>query len=174
MTRTEGPGRPTRPSEVERPRPDRAPAADSGLEIRSMREEDVAPVVEIERRSFSQPWEEDTFRRLLASDRARAWTAAADGVVGYVVLWTVGSGAQLGNLAVAPEARRRGVGRRLVRTALETARLSGADRVVLEVRESNRAAISLYHGIGFQFLGRREDYYRFPREDALVLGVDLR
>lgn len=174
MTRTDDPGGPTRPSGIERPGAGRAPAADSGLVIRSMREEDVAAAAEIERRSFSQPWEEDTFRRLLESDRARAWTAAADGVVGYAVLWTAGSGAQLGNLAVAPDARRRGVGRRLVRTALEVARSSGADRVVLEVRESNRAAISLYHGLGFQFLGRREGYYRFPREDALVLGVDLR
>lgn len=139
-----------------------------------MRAEDVSEVVEIERRSFSQPWEESTFRRLLANDRARAWTARADRVLGYAVLWRAGRGAQLGNLAVAPDARRRGLGRRLVRTALEAARSAGAEHVTLEVRESNRAALALYRGMGFRLLDRREDYYRLPREDALVLAADTR
>lgn len=139
-----------------------------------MRGEDVPAVVEIERRSFSQPWEPRTFRRLLAAGRARAWTAAAGRVVGYAVLWRVGRAARLANLAVAPGSRRRGTGRRLVRTALEAAGARGAERVTLEVRESNGPARALYRDAGFRLVGRRPDYYRRPPEDALVLGIDPR
>jgi len=146
-------------------------------EIRPMRPEDLTEVAQIERRAFSVPWKEETFRRLLGNERARAWTAVVgEGtVVGYAVMWFTDDGAQLGNLAVAEDRRRRGLGRRLVRRAMETVRGSdGPGYLVLEVRESNEPAIRLYRGLGFRLLGRRKSYYRSPPEDALVMGVDAR
>lgn len=146
------------------------------VRIRRMRPEEVPRVAELERSCFTVPWEEATFRRLLGSGRARAWTALeADGsIAGYAVMWRTDRGAQLGNLAVRPERRRRGIGRRLVRTALRAAAASGSERLFLEVRESNDAAIRLYRDLGFRRLGRRRDYYRSPREDALLMGKDAR
>lgn len=152
-----------------------ATANDARVGVRPMRPEDATEVAEIEREAFAVPWRESTFRRLIDDRRTRAWTAAAeDGrVVGYAVMWFRDEGAQLGNLAVAEEWRRRGLGRLLVRRALEAVRGSeSGGRLVLEVRESNEAAMRLYRGLGFRVLGRRPDYYRSPREDALVMAVE--
>lgn len=172
MTRAQGARRPRR-SPGPGDGPGRRDEPGSAPEIRPMRPEDLPEVAEIERSAFAVPWRESTFRRLLGNERARSWTAVDDGVVaGYAVTWFTGNGAQLGNLAVAEEHRRRGLGRRLVLTALEAARRSGSGtHLVLEVRESNEAAIRLYRDLGFRLLGRRNGYYRSPREDALVMGV---
>lgn len=151
-------------------------ASEDAPVVREMRPGDVPFVAEIERRSFAVPWSEETFRRLLRVGETRAWTAAGpDGeVAGYAVSWSRRRGAQLGNLAVAPERRREGLGRRLVRTAVRAAAADGAEHLLLEVRESNRAALRLYRTAGFRLLGRKRGYYRCPVEDALVMGVDPR
>ncbi len=57
--------------------------------------------------------------------------------------------------------------------ALEEARAAGAQRVFLEVRESNRAATALYARHGFQAAGRRENYYAAPAEAALILAQQM-
>ena len=145
--------------------------------IRSMRPEDLSEVAEIERNAFAVPWRATTFRRLLDDERTRAWTAVDrnGAVAGYAVMWFTEDGAQLGNLAVSEAHRRRGLGRRLVLTALEAVRDAGSGHyLILEVRQSNEAAIRLYRGLGFRLLGRRNEYYRSPPEDALVMGVDAR
>lgn len=69
------------------------------------------------------------------------------------------------NLAVEPSARRRGVARQLLQSAL--AQWPGT--WFLEVRESNAGAIQLYESLGFQRAGRRADYYRDPPEAAIVM-----
>jgi ribosomal-protein-alanine acetyltransferase len=71
------------------------------------------------------------------------------------------------NVAVAPAERRTGIGRILMETALSSAR----GEWFLEVRESNRAAISLYESLGFSLSGRRENYYHDPSEAAIVMKV---
>jgi ribosomal-protein-alanine N-acetyltransferase len=76
---------------------------------------------------------------------------------------------ELENIAVLPEFRRRGLGRELLTALLARARLQGAQRILLEVRESNRGAIHLYEATGFQQLGRRRAYYVNPAEDALIM-----
>lgn len=77
------------------------------------------------------------------------------------------------NLAVAPGWRRRGIGRRLMEAALEGAVSAGAQRVFLEVRESNAGARIFYSQMGFTEGGRRRNYYREPSEDALLLWRTL-
>ena len=83
---------------------------------------------------------------------------------------SVSGEAEILNLAVTPGWRRRGLGRRLVETAIEAARAAGATRIFLEVRESNGAALALYAALGFLEAGRRRNYYRAPEEDALILS----
>ncbi|MFN0087867.1 MAG: GNAT family N-acetyltransferase [Blastocatellia bacterium] len=77
------------------------------------------------------------------------------------------------NLAVLPDRRRTGIGTALIRIGLREARRRGAVRALLEVRDSNRAARTLYEINGFLPLGTRRDYYREPIEDAQVLALDL-
>lgn len=152
-----------------RPGPPRG--RDDGVAIRPMEGGDVAAVLGIERASFAVPWSEGTFRGLLRRRNARLFVATdeADVVLGYAVLWFAGSEAELGDLAVREEARRRGIGRRLLAAILRTAAAEGATAVFLEVRESNEAACRLYETAGFEIVGRRPDYYVRPPEDALVM-----
>jgi [ribosomal protein S18]-alanine N-acetyltransferase len=84
--------------------------------------------------------------------------------------------AELLTIAVAPEARRRGLGRKLVSRFVYQAQLRGAERAFLEVAADNPAAIALYESAGFAAAGRRKGYYLTPdglRVDALVLAREL-
>lgn len=144
-------------------------------EIRDLRFEDLDAVIEIEDRSFSTPWRRTTFAGLLAREDADLLAATErDRLVGYAICWTVVDQAELGNVAVAPERRGRGVGRRLVEAALERVRRRGARECFLEVRESNASAQALYRQLGFEVVGRRRRYYNHPVEDAFVMRVELR
>lgn len=144
------------------------------LAVRRMRRQDLREVAEIERQSYSLPWSEFTFRSLLRRSNAVLLVAEDNkGVAGYAALWLADDEAELGNLAVRPGRRRRGIGRALLRHVLERAFERGARTVFLEVREGNAVARRLYEGFGFRVVGSRPDYYASPREDALVMRIDL-
>jgi ribosomal-protein-alanine acetyltransferase len=136
---------------------------------------DLGAVMAIERAAFSMPWRATTFESLLQRTDADLIAAvdAEDRLVGYAVVWTVVDQAELGNVAVDVEWRKRGVGRRLVEEALERARGRSAEECFLEVRESNRDAQALYERCGFRAIGRRRRYYSNPTEDALVMRAEL-
>jgi len=89
-------------------------------------------------------------------------------VEGFLVAQTVGGEWEIENVAIEPEARRRGHGTRLVGELLDMARAQGASAVFLEVRASNAAARSLYEKWAFVEGGRRAGYYRQPEEDAIL------
>lgn len=136
-----------------------------------MREADLRDVLHIERRSFSIPWSEATFRGLLRRRSAALLAAERQGrVVAYAVLWFAADEAELGDLAVLPEERRRGIGRWLLAHAMAEAGRRGARRVFLEVRESNAAARRMYESEGFSIAGIRPGYYSEPREDAILMS----
>jgi [ribosomal protein S18]-alanine N-acetyltransferase len=144
------------------------------LTIRNLGLDDLPGVLRIEQASFSTPWRETTFRGLLArSDTDLLAAERGDELVGYAICWTVIDQAELGNVAVAPEARGLGIGRRLVEAALGRVRRRGACECFLEVRESNAGAQALYRGLGFAKVGRRRGYYAQPTEDALVMRIQL-
>lgn len=138
--------------------------------LRPMREADLRQVLHIERRSFTIPWSDTTFRGLLRRQSATLLVAERAGcVVGYAALWFAADEAELGDLAVLPEARGHGLGRRLLDGALVEAARRGASKVYLEVRESNVAARRLYERAGFATAAVRTDYYTEPREDAILM-----
>lgn len=141
--------------------------------LRPMREADVGDVARIERRCFSTPWAERTFRGLLRRPSTVVTAAVLDGgVVGYSVLWRARGKAELGNLAVEPAFRRHGIGRTLLEAVLEITRQGEIGALFLEVRESNGAARGLYETYGFKVVGVRPCYYVSPVEDALVMCLD--
>ena len=98
---------------------------------------------------------------------------AASKVAGFAAFHQVLDEADLRNLAVAPEFRRRGVARALIEAACHRLQQAGIKRLFLEVRVSNDPALSLYHSLGFDFHSRRQNYYRDPDEDAYVLCLEL-
>jgi ribosomal-protein-alanine N-acetyltransferase len=147
-----------------------------------MRPSDIPSVMRIERQSFAMPWQESTFRALMRRPSAALLTATAaeagsavreEGVVGFSALWFAADEAELGDLAVDPDHRGRGIGRQLLERSVEVARRRGVRTLYLEVRESNTAARALYETHGFQLVGVRRGYYSEPREDACVMRLDL-
>lgn len=144
------------------------------LRLRALRRDDVPRIMEIERASFSVPWQRNTFDSLLHRHDADLVGAERRGVlVGYAISWTILDEAELGNVAVAPEARGKGVGDTLVHAVLERIRERGATACFLEVRESNLPARRLYQRHGFEAVGMRRAYYSRPVEDALVMRLRL-
>jgi ribosomal-protein-alanine N-acetyltransferase len=138
--------------------------------LRDARAADVAAVVAIERHSFGDPWSEGSFRALLTAPQARFRVAERDGaLLGYCVAWHIADEAELANVAVAPEARRQGIGALLLDDLLAVADQPPGQTVYLEVRERNLAAQALYRSRGFEASGRRRAYYSNPTEDALVM-----
>ena len=98
---------------------------------------------------------------------------AASKVAGFAAFHQVLDAADLRNLAVLPEYRRRGVARALLEAACHRLQQAGTKRLFLEVRVSNEPALSLYHSLGFALHSRRKNYYRDPDEDAYVLCLEL-
>lgn len=136
---------------------------------------DVERICAIERSSFSQPWSRAEFAALLDAARVSfvVLPGGADEVLGYAIVYHAGEAADLANIAIAPEARGRGLGRRLLMAAIEDARVRGVQELFLEVRESNHVARQLYESAGFAAVARRRRYYEQPVEDALVLRRQL-
>lgn len=144
------------------------------LRIRTLERGDLDAVMEIEAVSFSTPWRRPTFEGLLLRGDTDLIAATREGrLVGYAICWTVVDQAELGNLAVAPDQRGHGTGRRLVEASLARVRRRGAREIFLEVRESNRGAQELYRGCGFEPIGRRKRYYAQPAEDAIVMRAEV-
>jgi len=96
-----------------------------------------------------------------------------DHVLGYIIAHHAVDEAEILNLGVGPEERRRGIGRALVEAMLVALREHGITAVFLEVRESNSVAQHLYALLGFVQVGRRRRYYRLPAEDAVILRAAI-
>jgi ribosomal-protein-alanine N-acetyltransferase len=147
---------------------------DAPYRIRSAVPADAGPLVAIERRCFSDPWSEASFREALDSTWSFGLVAhRGQGVAGYLIGREVAGMGEVLNLAVAPDHRRQGVARALLRAGLALLKKRHVDEVFLEVRESNRSAQALYVSSGFKPVGQRAAYYRNPKEDALVLWLAL-
>ncbi|HLV66813.1 MAG TPA: GNAT family N-acetyltransferase [Polyangiaceae bacterium] len=102
---------------------------------------------------------------------ARLWVARGEAtheVLGFLLAWDVADEVHLLDLVVAPQARRRGLGKRLLGALLEHAATSRARRVLLEVRRGNTPALALYEAAGFEHVGERSGYYA-DGEDALLM-----
>ena len=142
--------------------------------LRRARDADLDAVLAIEHASFGDPWNRSAFVDLVDDPRVAFLIADVGGAVrGYVVAWFVLDEGEIGNLAVARDARRRGIGALLLDGAIAAVRDADVDTLYLEVRDSNVAARALYASRGFVEVGRRREYYRKPKEDALVLRLDL-
>ena len=144
--------------------------------FRLMQEADLPAVMEIERAAFSHPWSEEMIRRELQHEFSTV-LLATDGVdgpiLGFAVVWLVHDELQVLNVAVAAEARRQGVARRILDRVEGTARERGARVAMLEVRRSNVAAIALYRSLGYREVGVRPRYYAEDGEDALAMDKAL-
>jgi ribosomal-protein-alanine N-acetyltransferase len=152
--------------------------AKSTVTIRPMTVEDISDVLKIDRLSFPISWSERSYRYELESNSAAQLLVAEyihpDRVelVGYIGFWFVVDEVHISTLAVHPHYRRRGIGACLLAGALDLAASLGGAIATLEVRTSNQIAMHLYQQFGFEFVGRRKNYYQDNREDAWLMRLD--
>ena len=140
------------------------------ITFREMKTEHVVQVAELEKLCFSTPWSENSIAGELENDLSLWYVAVCDGaVVGYIGSQTVCGETDMMNVAVHPEQRRRGIAESLIDCLILELKNRGSHSLALEVRASNVPAIGLYEKMGFRQVGRRPNYYRNPREDALIL-----
>jgi len=150
----------------------------SAINIRPMQIDDVEQVCLIDRQSFTLPWPDNAYyHELKENPAAKLWVAEnvqlSDKrmIVGVIVIWLVLDEAHIATLAVHPDYRREGIGKRLLMVALQEAIQYGAGQALLEVRAKNQAAQALYRLFGFEVVGYRPRYYKDNHEDALLMTL---
>jgi ribosomal-protein-alanine N-acetyltransferase len=136
--------------------------------------EDIEDIADIERQCFSRPWSYDSIMSEFDSADGILITAK-DGhrLLGFAMLHLFFDEAELYNIAVAPTSRRCGVGRALISRVISESAKRDIRRIVLEVRKSNAGARALYKSCGFAVCGERRDYYDDPKENAILMDIDI-
>ena len=144
------------------------------IQFERMTDAHVAQIAQLEKMCFSDPWSENSVASELKNPLS-LWLVAVDGetVAGYIGSQSVLDGADIMNVAVHPEYRRQGIGRDLVQALATALRENGIQILMLEVRQSNAPAIALYEKLGFRQVGMRPNYYRNPKENALIMRKEL-
>jgi ribosomal-protein-alanine N-acetyltransferase len=132
----------------------------------------VGGIAQLEKLCFHDPWSEKSIASELENPLS-LWLVAVEEekVIGYVGSQTVLGWTDMMNLAVHPDHRRAGIGRALVAELVRLLKEQGNECLTLEVRDSNEGARALYTEMGFREVGRRKNYYRNPKEDALILRL---
>ena len=143
------------------------------MKIIPMNESHVAQVAALEKQCFSDPWSENSVGPELEDPLSLWLIAEGDGAVcGYIGSQTVLDETDMMNIAVRPDCRRKGIAAALIAELVSRLKARGSRILRLEVRESNLPAIALYKAMGFTQLGLRKNYYRNPKENALILGKE--
>ncbi len=138
--------------------------------IRRMDEEDLLAAVAIENACFPDPWSGSVLEEGIKNPWNFFWIAIeGDEAVGYAALCIVAGEGEIQRICVTPQARRRGIGGELMAAMEEFARQQGVTALTLEVREGNAAARNLYKTWGFADEAIRRDYYRNPKENAVIM-----
>ena len=141
--------------------------------IRTMTETDIPAVASIERQTFSEPWTETGLRE--SAENGAFFVADAGGkILGYMGATTALDEAYVTNVAVLPEYRGFGIGSLLIAEATAFCEKNGFSFITLEVRESNKNAISVYSKAGFESVGKRKNFYSNPVEDAILMTKEFK
>lgn len=140
------------------------------IRITAMTADHVSAVAQLERVCFSAPWSENSIRAELSNPLSLWLVAYVDAeFAGYIGSQSVCQESDMMNVAVSPQFRRMGIGEALVSALARELKTAGNEKLTLEVRASNENAIALYQKLSFVQIGRRPNYYRNPKEDALIL-----
>ena len=140
------------------------------LSFREMLPADAEAVEIVEKASFAVPWSRKSFWEEAANEQTCYLLALDDErVIGYAGMWLVLDEAQITNVAIHPDHRGQKIGLALLKEMIKEAVKRGAERMTLEVRPSNVAALALYTSLDFQDCGRRPGYYQDNGEDAIIM-----
>lgn len=138
--------------------------------IKVMEEKHLSGVLSVEQKSFTHPWNENSFLEEIKKENSFCFVALEnDNVVGFAVLEVVLDEGNLLDIAVDESYRRKGIARELFKELLKVAEEKKLSFITLEVRESSIPAISLYEAHGFEKVGVRKNYYSKPLENAVLM-----
>ena len=144
------------------------------ISVIPMEKDHIPKVAALEEKIFSVPFTQKDLCDLYLNTSWHFFVAMdGENVVGYISLYHIIDEKEIVNLCVLPEYRGRGIGASLVLHALEYKR-DETKKVMLEVRVSNRSAISLYEKFGFLPVGVSKNHYSQPREDALLMNLEYK
>ena len=145
------------------------------IKIQSMQKSDLDSVINIEEKAYGEHhWSKDSFMNELSNDLARYYSVfnEQEELIGYAGCWQILEEVHITNVAVSPEYRRKKIGEALLKQIIDDCYKNKAKYITLEVRVSNKAAISLYEKYGFKSLGVRKGYYQNNNEDALIMWTE--
>ena len=142
--------------------------------IRRMRLEDCPQVHAIEEKVFPTPWSLRDFEKEMTVNRCARYLVAEENgrIVGFAGAWMILDESHMTNIAVLPEYRGRGIGRRLMEALMQYASNLGVSYMTLEVRAGNEKARALYASLGFIRVSVRKKYYEDNGEDAYLMVAD--
>jgi ribosomal-protein-alanine N-acetyltransferase len=141
------------------------------LNIIPLQKEHIDSVCEIENESFGDPWKKRFFLDVLENPFSVCF-AAEDGaeVAGYLISYHIRDEIQILNVAVKKSMRKKNIATTLFGAVFDYAEAERAERFTLEVRQSNDCALALYKKLGFTVDGIRKNYYKNPKEDAVLMS----
>lgn len=143
--------------------------------VRPARAEDLDRIAQLEAVSFQDPWDHASLAREIDDPRGLLLVASRDPAGapgGYALFRRIADEAELLRVGVAPEERRHGLARALIREGLHRLQDGEVQVCFLEVRIDNVPAIALYESLGFGRAGLRREYYR-DGTDALILALEM-
>ncbi len=148
------------------------------ITIEKMKEEYIDDVYEIDKISVPIPWSKNSIKEEINNMLTNFLVAKDDEkVVGFIICWNIMDECHIGNIAVLPEHRNKGIAHKLFNEILKDAKENhGINYLLLEVRKSNDVAINLYKNLGFKEVVVRKEYYKNPDntyEDAICMSMDV-
>ena len=132
-------------------------------------EQDLDQLFEIEETCFSHPWSKDSLRSELGSEHNIFLAAKVEeNIIGFCLISVIAGEGTILQVAVHPEYRAKGIGKKLTSAAIEQAKELGTEVIFLEVRVTNTPARRLYQSLGFEKIDLRKGYYR-DGENAIIM-----
>lgn len=146
------------------------------ISLRRLDSRHIDALYAIEQACFSHPWSRESFRYELEENPLARYYGCfvQDELIAYGGMWIIVDECHIANVAVSPQYQGFGVAKALMQRMIACALALGATMMTLEVRESNAPARGLYASFGFEQAGRRLNYYDGPKEDALLLTLELK
>lgn len=159
-------------SQAERERAQREKAAK--IIVRELKVEDAAAVGELEYQSFPDPWSEKSVLETIENPQTICLAAEKAGkLIGYLLAYTAADEAEIARIAVLKEKRKQGAGGRLLEELEERCRKKSVRKLMLDVRQGNKAARDFYTKHEFKEDGSRQNFYESPAEDAVLMSKAL-
>ncbi len=144
------------------------------IQIREILSQDLPSLAKLEAENFTDSWSQDALSDSLSQSYVHFYGAyKGKELVGYLIFSHIVDEVEIFRIAVRPSCRREGIARILLEALMTFGKDRKATRALLDVRESNEPAILLYKKTGFKEDGRRRDFYENPREDAILMSMNL-